>query len=341
MAIIKRETNKGISYRVQLRPSNQSSISKTFKSKKDAEFFESRMKVELFMNHNEDNLRLEMTFNELVDTFFYFRNNKNYIKSTEYKIKNFIHKYGEFKLKKFYNPLIFENYIEYERSNNLQDSSIKIKMNSISLIFNFALKNKWIYKHPMENVTKLKFNESRKRRIDDFEINRILEHLKFDTKSLLSKENYNSKQATAILFLLALETGMRKNEIANIKFEDINYKEKIVKLHKTKNGTSRDVPLSSKAIKLFKKLDFEKPNSCKRNNIFGYSNNTLNSLFCRSKNKLGIQDLHFHDTRHEAISKLSKKLPILALGYMVGHKDLQSLWFYYNPKPSEIAELLN
>jgi integrase len=54
--------------------------------------------------------------------------------------------------------------------------------------------------------------------------------------------------------------------------------------------------------------------------------------------KAGIQDLHFHDLRHEATTRLSEKLPnILELSSVTGHKDLRMLKRYYHPKAEELA----
>jgi len=61
---------------------------------------------------------------------------------------------------------------------------------------------------------------------------------------------------------------------------------------------------------------------------------------CRAE-KVKIENLHFHDTRHEAITRLAKKLDILDLARMTGHKDLKSLMTYYNATPAEIAAQLD
>ena len=54
----------------------------------------------------------------------------------------------------------------------------------------------------------------------------------------------------------------------------------------------------------------------------------------------GIEDLTFHDTRHEALTRLARKLDVLDLARMVGHRDPRSLMIYYNPTASEIAQRL-
>jgi integrase len=74
---------------------------------------------------------------------------------------------------------------------------------------------------------------------------------------------------------------------------------------------------------------------------FGITSKQCGDNFGRIRNKTTITDLHFHDTRHEAITRLSKKMPILALARNVGHTDIKQLMVYYNESASEIAKLLD
>ena len=54
-----------------------------------------------------------------------------------------------------------------------------------------------------------------------------------------------------------------------------------------------------------------------------------------------IEDLHCPDTRHEAITRLAKKLDVLDLARMAGHKDLRQLMTYYNATAEELAAKLD
>lgn len=60
-----------------------------------------------------------------------------------------------------------------------------------------------------------------------------------------------------------------------------------------------------------------------------------------SKTKRGYRwealRLTFHDTRHEAITRLAKKLHVLDLARMVGHSDIRQLHTYYNETAADIA----
>ena len=76
--------------------------------------------------------------------------------------------------------------------------------------------------------------------------------------------------------------------------------------------------------------------------IFNISSGNFDALFRKAKAKAGITDLHFHDTRAEAITRLSKKLDIYKLSRMTGHKDPKILLnVYYRESAADIAKELD
>ncbi|ARU21108.1 tyrosine-type recombinase/integrase [Ralstonia syzygii subsp. celebesensis] len=74
--------------------------------------------------------------------------------------------------------------------------------------------------------------------------------------------------------------------------------------------------------------------------LLGLSAASRDALFRKAKEKAGIADLTFHDTRHEAITRLAKKLQPLDLARMTGHTNLQELMTYYNESAENIAQRL-
>jgi integrase len=60
-------------------------------------------------------------------------------------------------------------------------------------------------------------------------------------------------------------------------------------------------------------------------------------MFRKYRKKSGIEDMTFHDSRHEAITRLAKKLHVLDLARMTGHKDIKKLMIYYNESAEDIA----
>jgi integrase len=99
-----------------------------------------------------------------------------------------------------------------------------------------------------------------------------------------------------------------------------------------KNGIKRDVPLSKRATELLSLLPEDR--------LFDLASASLDALFRTAKERAGVEGLTFHDTRHEAITRLSKKLGVLELARAVGHRDLRMLQVYYNESAADIAQRL-
>jgi len=71
--------------------------------------------------------------------------------------------------------------------------------------------------------------------------------------------------------------------------------------------------------------------------VFASNQASGGQLFRRACQLAGVTGLTFHDTRHEALTRLARKLEVLDLAQMVGHRDPRSLMIYYNATASEIA----
>lgn len=153
------------------------------------------------------------------------------------------------------------------------------------------------------------------------------------------------QQQTALMMLLAVETAMRAGEITGLTWGQIHLSERWLRLDATKNGDSRDVPLSSRAVELLrlmrpdhsagggKKVDGASP-------VFTVEPGSRDVLWRRARDAAQIEGLRFHDLRHEAITRLARKLDVLDLSRMTGHRDLKMLRRYYNPAAAEIARRL-
>ena len=135
-------------------------------------------------------------------------------------------------------------------------------------------------------------------------------------------------------FLFAIETAMRAGEIVGLEWDRVDLDRRVARLTHTKNGRPRDVPLSSEAVRLLEALPRMDP-------VFGLDSRQHDVLFRKSRDKAEVVGLTFHDSRHAAITRLAKKLDVLALARMVGHSDLRQLQVYYNESAEELAKLLD
>lgn len=169
--------------------------------------------------------------------------------------------------------------------------------------------------NPMRGVSKPKDSKARNRRPSIAELGALRSHL--NKKMLLLME-------------LAIETGMRLGELCDTLWPNIH--EHYIHIPKTKNGDPRDVPLSSAAKALLT------PRGAGR--LFTFGAGSAGVYWRRATKELGIKNLHFHDLRHEAATRMASKLSVLELAAVLGHRDLKSLQRYYNPTPVELSAKL-
>ena len=134
----------------------------------------------------------------------------------------------------------------------------------------------------------------------------------------------------------ALETAMRRGEIMSLLWVHINFEKSVAFLPLTKNGDSRYVPLSSKAIRIIKSL----PRGID-GRVFPLNKGTVSILFLRAVRRAKVEDFHFHDLRHTAITRLasifSNPMEIAAIS---GHKSLSMLKRYTHLKAEDLVKKL-
>lgn len=141
---------------------------------------------------------------------------------------------------------------------------------------------------------------------------------------------------TRPFIILAIETAMRRGELLSIRWENINFSKRTAYLPLTKNGESRTVPLSTRAIETLQAL----PRSID-GRVLPVNFPALENSFKRATARAKIDNLRIHDLRHTAATRLSEKLPnLLELSAVTGHKSLSMLKRYYHPNAELLAEKL-
>lgn len=120
-----------------------------------------------------------------------------------------------------------------------------------------------------------------------------------------------------------------------LQWADVDLDRKMLTVRQGKNGHARTIPLSTDAASVLRSLrsDTDHP--------FPVSANALRLSWDRLRQRVGIEDLHFHDLRHEAISRffeLGLSVPEVAL--ISGHRDVRMLFRYTHLRPENIGEKL-
>ena len=128
------------------------------------------------------------------------------------------------------------------------------------------------------------------------------------------------------LITWAIETAMRRGEIAGMRWEHVDREARVLLIPETKTGTPREVPLSRAASAI---LD-EKSTQCSTPGlIWSLRADSISQAFKRVCKAAGVEGLTFHDLRHEAASRLSeKKFSPLEVAAITGHKSMQMVKRY-------------
>jgi integrase len=186
--------------------------------------------------------------------------------------------------------------------------------------------NEWglmLSANPVDRVKMPPSSPARNRRLEDGEFERLEE---------AAKQTKNPHIWPIIVF--AIETGMRRGEVLGLQWEHVDLDRRIAYLPLTKNGSSRDVPLSTKAALVLarqrQRNDTTSP--------FPVTSNGFRLAWERLRRRAGLSDLRFHDLRHEAISRffeLGLNIPEVAV--ISGHKDPRMLFRYTHLRAEELV----
>jgi len=101
------------------------------------------------------------------------------------------------------------------------------------------------------------------------------------------------------IVVFAIETGMKRSKILGLTWENINLEKQLAYLQLTKNGSSREVPLSKKAIQVLSNQSLRQDTPTP----FPVNANAFRLAWERLRKRADLCDLRFHDLRHEAISR--------------------------------------
>jgi len=217
------------------------------------------------------------------------------------------------------------------RLKEVSPSSLKRELTILSRVLTIASKD-WgisIPQNPIKMISLPKADKARTRRLEAGEKERLLQSANPELHRIIS---------------LALETGMRRGEILSIKKSHIDFNKSVLFIPSTKTNTPRSIPLSSAAVtSLRSQLRASQSVSggvipLHERPLFTYTPRGLSGAFLRLCRKLNIDNLHFHDLRHEATSRLFEKgLNPVEVATITGHKDTKMLMRYTHLRAEDLV----
>ncbi len=221
-------------------------------------------------------------------------------------------------------------------------NSVRLELALIGHLFTVAIKE-WglglIY-NPVLNIRRPSPGAGRNRRLSAKE-----------ESTLFALIDQYSNPMLRWIARIAIETGMRSSEIGTLKLDQVDLTKRVVLLKQTKNTTQRTVPLSKKATELFTEAVANPTRPKKETSLvfFGEPGKdekrrpyNFNKAWREIKAKAGMPDLHFHDLRHEAVSRFVEAgLSDQEVSAISGHKSMQMLKRYTHLRAEDLVAKLD
>lgn len=216
------------------------------------------------------------------------------------------------------------DFMQERAAEGVAGNTIRLDLALISRVFNVAISS-WgmeSLRNPVSRVPKPKVSNGRTRRLEGDEEERLVAACSNSLRPIVR---------------FALETAMRRGEMASLTWQNIDLEKSTAYLPKTKNNEERTVPLSPAAVQILKNM--EKGESPR---VFQLSDVSITQAFIKTCQKVGIEGLTFHDLRHEGTSRLFERtdLDIMEIKSITGHKTLQMLARYSHLRAYKLVDRL-
>ena len=201
-----------------------------------------------------------------------------------------------------------------ERQLRVSKLSVNRELSSLRHVFNVAIREGHITDSPMRDVKAFKVEHKKQHILSEDEMRGLLEATK-------RSNSLNLHSICAV----ALNTGMRRQEILDLEWNDLDFFQNGITVKNTKAGRDRWVPISPELREMFLKLPsmgksdyvFPNPATGKPHRRF------LRDSFDLAKKRAGIENFRFHDFRHNAATHMLRNgADIVTVQEILGHSSI-------------------
>ena len=207
-----------------------------------------------------------------------------------------------------------------KRRGEVSPATVNLELAFLKSIFNKAVRFGKIGKNPISDVEKFKLNNARERILDAAEARRLVKCANPTLRPIL---------------VVALNTGMRRNEILTLRWPDINFSKGFILIEDSKSGKSRKVPMN----RLVREILRDRPKHSGSDFVFSNPETKtrlkdVNGAFTTARTKAEIKGLRLHDLRHTfATWWIATGGDLVALSKILGHSTIQMTMRYAHPTP--------
>ena len=282
-------TNRGpLQWKTRIRRRGYPDTSKTFETKADAEawarLIESEMDRGIFVSRAEAE---QYTLSECLDRYIEEYTPRLKHGKREADRAKFLQQYSiAHRIMATIRSKDIADFRREREAEGVSGNTVRLDFALLSKLFNYA-RSDWgmeSLQNPVELAAKPKSAKGRDRRLEEGEEEQLLEA---------------ASPAFQAVILFALETAMRREEIASLRWKNVNLKGRYVYLPETKNSEARTVPLSTVAVEILEHL----PRPAGETRVFGMTADQITDSMKKVRAKAELEDIRFHDLRHEATSR--------------------------------------
>ena len=299
-------------------------------SEKDAKKLESQFmfKVQQQQNGVLPRETKKYSFKELTVIFLnYSKTNKADYQGDKYKVEWMLKYFGENILADKITP----DKIESMKSDLLKKYSkayVNRFLACLKTIYSLGMKNNKIQTSPMKQVSMLTEDNYKIRYLTAEEETRLFKELPEYLKPIV---------------ICALQTGLRKSNILNLKWEQIDFDFKFIEILKQQNKGKKiiKIPISDKLMQVFEELTkvseyvFHNPDT-------GNQYKDVYEGFLNACERADIKDFRFHDLRHTVATRLVEKgIDLVVVKDIMAHSSLMTTQRYMHPTPKRKLEAIN
>ena len=208
----------------------------------------------------------------------------------------------------------------------VRPASVNREISCIKHMFNKAVQWGYIAENPFRSVLRFKEPPGRTRYLSQNEITRLLDCCSVQTRQIV---------------IVALNTGMRRGEILNLKWSDVEMRRRTITVRHTKNNEIRTIPMNDVLYETLSNMGPQLPDQYIFVNRDGKRLTTIKTGFRAALRRAGIKDFRFHDLRHTFASYLVMSgADIQTVQRLLGHKDIKMTARYSHLSDSHLREAI-
>ena len=246
-------------------------------------------------------------------------------------LRNFLSFCGDRTLDSIYSKLI-DGFINH-RLETVKKSSVNIELRHLKSAFSKAQNWGYIERNPFKGVKLLKVPENKPKFFNQEQINQLL--------TVIDKEWFRE------IFLFAIHTGLRRGEIVNLKWHDVDFDKATFKVSQdgsftTKSKREHVIPMNDTVFNLLISMKRSREYVFSNENGNKRDDDRLSKQFKYYLEKAGFDTIYsFHSTRHTFASNLVQKgVSLYIVSKLLGHSDIKTTEIYAHLSPETYQDVV-